>query len=125
MPTFRAATRAWLEANVGPATSFVAPAWSYGEGALRAAEEREVGRRLLALHDDHVLPGVGDRRAVGVGHEGYYENPGVGERVYDGCAVARAAVVEIPPVVDARRGVVDREGDRLAGDVRAQRRVAS
>lgn len=30
----------WLEGNLGPAETFVAPAWKYSEGTLRAAAER-------------------------------------------------------------------------------------
>lgn len=104
---------AWLAANVGPATSFVAPAWSYGEGALRAAEERRIPA-WLAPAPGPLLEPAGMRETLRAGLQGLH---GVDYR-----ALERLADSGLPPVVVLHGRLLD---DRLVHrDVRALARLA-
>jgi peptidoglycan/xylan/chitin deacetylase (PgdA/CDA1 family) len=104
---------AWLTSRVGAPASFIAPAWSYGEGTLRAAEARGLPVWLPPAPGPLLEP-AGVRETLRAGLQGLH---GVDYR-----ALERLAESGLPPVVVLHGRLLD---DRLAHrDVLALARLA-
>ena len=102
----------WMHDRLGPARSFIAPAWGYSDGALEAARERELitwmPPRPAPLLDGHLL-----RETL---HDGV---PGLTGLSY--APLERLAAVGVPPTVVFHGRLLD---DRLPR-LRAARDVVS
>jgi hypothetical protein len=92
----------WLARHIGPARSFVAPAWGYGPGALAAAEARGL-QMWLPPDPGPVLRGLRLHETLAVGLPGLHR--------LDYAPLRRLAAVGLPPTVVFHGRLLD---DRLA-----------
>jgi hypothetical protein len=102
----------WLARHVGPAQSFVAPAWGYGPGALAAAAARGLPM-WLPPHPGPLLDGLRLHETLAVGLPGLHG--------LDYAPLRRLAAVGLPPTVVFHGRLLD---DRLPR-LRATRALAT
>ncbi len=109
---------AWMADRLGPARSFIAPAWGYSEGALEAAAERGL-TTWMPPHNGPLLDGHLLRETL---HDGV---PGLTGVHYQ--PLVRLAEAGVPPMVVFHGRLLDDRLPRLraARDVVALARLAS